>query len=340
MATSLALLSCRNDEAPDFNTDPVEPSIVIANEGNFGRPNASITLSNLDFSQISQDVYAQQNGGEPLGEILQDIGFSGDRAYLVVNNSNKIEVVDRKTFKKTTTVTSNMVNPRYIAFSGKNYYVTNHNFFDVKKVNIYSTADNTFQKSITFPNYAEKITEAAGFVYVQTDGVTYDANYNEQPTGHTITRLNPATNAVDKTITLSDGGAIRDMISANGIVYVLSSDEKNAYLYKITGTSGAVQQVALTGLGKMSRLAEDAGQLYMLSAAKKVYSMPAASTTPPTAGFPVTGDYLYGLNVIKGNVMISDSDFKSNSTVRVYSTTGTLVKTFTAGIGTNGFYKN
>lgn len=339
-STLLLNVSCRKDEPDLPEPETKETSILIANEGNFGKKNASVTKVSQDFSSVTNDYYALQNGGEPVGEILQDIGLSGTKAYLVVNNSNKIEVVDRTSFKKIATVSSNLSNPRYIAFSGNSYYVTNNNFFDVRKVNIYSTADNTFQKSITFPNYAEKISEAAGFIYVQTDGVTYDANYNELPTGHTITRLNPATNSVDKTITLTDTAVIRDMISANGTVYVLSSDEKNSYLYKIAGSSGDVQQVALSGLGKVVRLAADKGQLYLLSNAKKVYSMPANATAAPTTSFPVTADYIYGFNVIDGNVMISDSDFMSNSTVRVYNTTGTLIKTFSAGMGANGFFKN
>lgn len=334
------LISCRKDEDQPDIIDPRESTIVITNEGNFGKNNASVSLANKDFSNITNDYYAQQNAGEPLGEVLQHVGFSGSKAYLVLNNSNKIEIVDRYAFKKSATVSTNLVNPRYIAFSGSSYYVTNNNFFDVKKVNIYSTADNSFQKSISFPNYAEKIVAAGGYIYVQTDGVTYDASFRELPTGHTITRISTAGNAVDKTITLPDAAIIRDMETADGVVYILTSDGAGSYLYKLAGDSGNLQQIVMKDIANLKDLAIDRGQLYFLGADQKVYQMAASSGAAPTAAFPVTAKNLYGFNVIDGNVLVADSDFLQNSTVRVYSTAGNLLKTFTTGMGTNGFYKN
>ena len=37
---------------------------------------------------------------------------------------------------------------------------------------------------------------------------------------------------------------------------------------------------------------------------------------------------------------VADPTFSSDSKVRIYNLTGTLLKTLTTGIGTNGFYKN
>lgn len=329
-------ISCRND-------DPVieEPKgayqngILVANEGGFTTPTSSIDFLSLDLSKQENNIFSTQNANATLGNVFQSIGFKGDIAYLVLNVPNKIEVVNRYTFKKVQTISANLEQPRYIAFSGNFTYVTNNNFYDVRKLNIYD-ASNAFVKSINFDRYAEKVVAADGFVYVQTDGVTYDSNYNALPTGHTITRVNPATNNVDQTITLTDNGMIKDMVADQNMVYVLSGDNSNSYLYKITAKTGTFQKVELPGI-KAAKLSMDNNKLYFISAAKKVYSFSGNAATPL---FDVVTNNIYGFDVIDGNTYVSDPYFSKESTTRIYNSTGTLLKTLTTGVGTNGFYKN
>lgn len=331
-------ISCRNNDGP-INEPPrgaYENGILIANEGGYTTPNASVSFLSSDFSKLENNIFATNNGNAELGKVFQSVGFKGDNAYLVTNIPNKIEIVNRYTFKKTGTITSNIDNSRYIAFSGNYTYVTNNNFSDVRKLNIYDSA-NSFVKSISFDRYAEKVVEASGVVYVQTDGVKYDSG-NELPTGHTITRINPANNSIDKTITLTDDAIIRDMMTDNnGNVYVLSSDYNNSYVYKIDARLGTVEQTKLVGVSAAQKLAIDNGKIYFLTADKKLYSFDGNVATPL---FDLTAAYVYGFNVIDGKVYVSDPSFTKDNTVRIYNLSGAVVKTFTAGVGTNGFYKN
>ena len=64
------------------------------------------------------------------------------------------------------------------------------------------------------------------------------------------------------------------------------------------------------------------------------------STTTPTAPIVTTTGNLYGFNVIDGKIYTSDASFTGDSKVNIYNTSGTLLKTLTTGIATNGFYKN
>lgn len=49
----------------------------------------------------------------------------------------------------------------------------------------------------------------------------------------------------------------------------------------------------------------------------------------------------YGFGVIDGKIYSGDANaFTSDGTVTVYSSTGTALKTLTAGKGPNGFYSN
>ncbi len=145
-ATLLFTTSCRTDDPID---DPqpkgaYENGIFLSNEGNFGSPTATVSFISNDLS-IENKIYSANNGGAVLGDVLQNIGVNGDNAYLILNNSNKIEIVNRYTFKKIATVSDQVSQPRYIAFAGNNYYVTNSSGSS-KFVNVYNSTTNTFVK--------------------------------------------------------------------------------------------------------------------------------------------------------------------------------------------------
>lgn len=331
-------ISCRNNDDPivEVSKGAYENGILIANEGGFSTPTSSVTFLSNDLSKQENAIFASNNNNALLGNVFQTIGFNGDNAFLVLNVPNKIEVVNRYSFKRTGTITQNLSTPRYISFSGNFTYVTNNDFASIYKLNIYDQS-NAFVKSISFPRYAEKVVTADAFVYVQTDGVTYDSNYNEIATGHTIARINTSANTVDSTITLPDTAVIRDMKSDGVNVYVLTSDTNNTYLYKILGKTGVVTQTLFSGIKSAKTLALDNSKLYFLTDSKQVYEV---TGTTATARFSVEGNFIYGFNIIDGNTYVADATFTKNSTVRIYNNGGSLVKTITAGIGTSGFYKN
>lgn len=335
-------ISCTSDYYEETITElTYENGYFITNEGGFNKQNAEVSFLTKDMNLLQNDIF-KANNNESLGDVLQTMAFSGNSAYLVINNSNKIEIVDRVTFKKKATVTSNIDNPRYIAFSGNKYFVTNNNFFDVMKLNVYNTADNSFVSSIDFPRTAEKVVEAGGKIVVQTDGVTYEtvAPYGELATGYSVTIVDPASNAVSSTITLPSNGIIRDLISYNGDAYVLASGNAASYIYKINTASGTFTTTTLSGLAQAQKLKIDSNRFYFNDNSNKIYSMPLSSTTVPTVPLLTTTGTLYGFNVIDGRIFTSDASFTGSSTVNVYSANGLLIKTMSTGVGTNGFYSN
>lgn len=338
--TLLFNVSCTNETNEEILEVTFENGVLITNEGGFTSPTAEVSFVTNNLAAVANKIYYGKNN-EVLGNVLQTIGFDSDKAYLVSNVPNKIDIVNRYTFKTQATVTTNLQGPRYIAFSGNQYYVTN-NHSGAIKLNVYNK-DNTFVKSITFDRYAEKVVEAGGTIVVQTDGINYQtsAPYAPYASGYTITTVKPSTNTVDKTITLPTVGIIRDMISYNGDAYVLASDNTNSYIYKINSTAGTYTTTTLTGIPQVEKLRADNNKFYFANAANKIYSMTVGSTTAPTAPIVTTPGNLYGFNVIDGRIFASDASFTADSKVNVYNaTSGSLLKTFTAGIGTNGFYKN
>ncbi|MBP2616340.1 DUF5074 domain-containing protein [Chryseobacterium jejuense] len=335
-------VSCSSDNDTETGGTQVNygNGILVANEGGFTKPTSDVTFISNNLGTVYTNIYSNNNGGEAFGKVLQSIGFSGDKAYLVANIPNKIDIVNRTTFKLQTTVTENLDNPRYIAFSGNKYFVTNNNFSGKKKLNAYNISDNVYFGSIEFPRLAEKVVEAEGNIIVQTDGVGYDAAYNELPTGYTITVVNPSTMVNPTTITLPAKGIIKDLIAHNGIAYVLVADKVDSYIYEINSKAGNYTTTTLTGISNVQKLRAYNNEFYFIAKNNKIYEMPIGTIAPIMPLATAVGN-VYGFDVIDGKIFASEANFSEDGKVNVYSTLdGTLLKTFTAGVGTNGFYKN
>ena len=97
--------------------------VLIANEGNFQWGNASVSFYDAENDTILEEVFQGVNQ-RPLGDVLQSITLANEKAYLVLNNSGAIEVVDKNSFELEGTI-SGFPSPRYIQIvSPSKAYVT------------------------------------------------------------------------------------------------------------------------------------------------------------------------------------------------------------------------
>lgn len=341
LPTALAIslmfnISCRTDdpivEVP-LPKGAYENGIIMSNEGNFGSPTATVSYISNDLLNVQNNIFSSNNNNAALGDVLQSVGIKGDNAYLLLNNSNKIEVVNRYTFKKIATVSDQISQPRYVAFANNHYYVTNSSG-SAKFVSVYNTASNAFVKKIDLANAGERIVEAGGKIVVQ------NASFG---TGKKLTVIDPSTNAVESVVTIPAGN-IQKTISNGGNVYTIASTSTDSYIYKISPAGTLTSTVTLKSIANANNLTIDGSKFYFTSGSK-VYAMDMNSTTPPTLPLLTIADNswsaMYGFDVIEGKIYISNANgFTADSTVEIYTTTGNLLKTITTGKGTNGFYKN
>lgn len=336
LAGSMLVVACRNDDDSVDNTPKgaYDKGFLLANEGNFGTPNASITYVSQDLSKVENNIYSTANGGAQMGDVLQQIAFSGDKAYLVINNSNKIVVANRYTMKKVADITTEINQPRYVAFANNQMYVTNDAYGGAKFLSIYKTSDNSFVKKITFTDAAERVVEAGGKIFVQNATYGY---------GNKISVVETSGNTVASTITVP-AGQINKTISANGNIYTITSTATDSYIYQYNSAGSLVKTTNLNGLKKATNLEIEGSDFYFTSG-NKIYKMAMSATTAPTAPLITVTDNsystLYGMSVADGKIFTADANgFTADSKVSVYSTTGTLLKTFDAGRGTNAAYVN
>ncbi len=120
MASGLLLLcllslSCEKDPA---HNGPELPGIregqgaFVVNEGNFGWGNASLSYYDKTTDSIYHNLYSRVNN-KPLGDVFQSMTIHNGLAYLVINNSGTIEIINPHTFQHQGTITG-LVSPRYL----------------------------------------------------------------------------------------------------------------------------------------------------------------------------------------------------------------------------------
>ena len=85
--------------------------VFVVNEGNFTHGNASISFYNRDSMKVTNDLFTKVNA-RPLGDVAQSMAEYNGKYYIVVNNSSKVEVVDKNDFTSLGTITG-LDQPRY-----------------------------------------------------------------------------------------------------------------------------------------------------------------------------------------------------------------------------------
>lgn len=343
LVSSTFFVSCSDNDddvkAPRGNYDG---GVIILNEGNNGTTNASVSYLSTDL-QIENNVFSAINPDKTTGDTAQNIGFNGDNAYLVLNGSNKIEVVNRYTFKSITTITTKLLNPRYITFSNGKGYVTN--WGDPGDVNddyvaVLDLSSNTITSTIPVKEGPEKILENDGKLYV-----THKGGWG---LGNSLTVINAATNTVITNFVVGDipSGMVKD----NGTLYVLcdgmpyyAPTETPGKIVKINLSTNAITStVNFTGITHPGFLDIENSKLYY-TVGNSVYTAATNTTTlPSTALFQVKEiTTLYGFAVEDNKIYLADAvNYSDPGDIYIYSTAGAFVNTFSVGILPNGFYFN
>ena len=330
-AFALVFSSCTNDDDSAVErTGTYDNGVFILNEGNFGTPNASISFLSNDLTTFQNSIFAIMNPNETLGDVAQSMSFFNDKAFIVVNNSNEVRVVDRYTLENITTITANLKNPRYSVVYKGLLYVTNA---ISKAVTVYNASTYTYVRTIAVGKTAERIIEANGKLYVMNGAYG---------SGNEVSVIDVTTGKVTKVITVEEG--ISSIEASNGTVYVLCGNDTKTKLFKINTTTDVATSFETTTLKNSINMDIDGSKIYYTSG-NGIYVMDLNATTFTTTPlFNVTANSwstLYGFAAIDGQIYTADAaGFINDGKVVVYSTTGAVLKTVTVGMGPNGFYAN
>ena len=347
---TFAFTSCDNDsDAPSGAYS--EDGVFVMNEGNYTQSNASVSYYNNSSKQVLYQIFRTENN-RLLGDVIQDMDIYDGRAFLVVNNSNKLEVVNAATFKSAGTV-EGLNQPRYFTALSKNKgYVTEWLNYDPKtfifpngRIAVIDLKSYTVTKTIEVGVQPEQLALVGDRLYITNQG------------SNTVSVINTATDEVEKTIPVTDSPNSLAVDASNN-VWVLSSGNKVYATYpevdaarstagaltKINGASGTVLSTFT-----FPDVAASAGKLTLNGARNSLYyiyngnvvkqDVNAASLSHTV----VINRSFYGLGVDPDNGYIYGGDqngFTGDGTVMIYQPDGTKAGEFKAGIGPNGFVFN
>lgn len=116
---ALGVVGCAKESEHDKTpVDPNEIRLLVVNEGQFTKGTASLTAITYG-GVVTNDVFRAANNDRPIGDLAQSITEIGNYYYVALNNSHKVEVMDKNTFKSVETMfTPADTKPVYCAYLG------------------------------------------------------------------------------------------------------------------------------------------------------------------------------------------------------------------------------
>ncbi len=185
-------------------------------EGNYGWGQG--TIEYLDTSMPggqTEDAYLLANGFAA-GNVVQSMATSGDSAYLVVNNSNKVELIEKRTLKRLRAYTQ-LVSPRFALPVGPDLWVTD---LYAGRITVLDRATLALKRTIKAPGWTEQLVYAQNRVYVANRRQTTQAagGINEQ-----VLVCDPTTYSIVDSIKFSGGRGCQDLVwmPQDGKLYTL-----------------------------------------------------------------------------------------------------------------------
>lgn len=123
----LLAISCMKDDefwaTDDVDLQPSSGGLFIINEGNFMYNNASLSYYDIENREVYNDIFFNKNA-LPLGDVALSMNIMDSLAYIVINNSGKINIIKTSSFEYTGKITG-LVSPRYIhIINDKKAYVS------------------------------------------------------------------------------------------------------------------------------------------------------------------------------------------------------------------------
>jgi YVTN family beta-propeller protein len=315
---AILLVSCTKKDNTPAETYLSGNGVFVVNEGNFMGGNGSLSFYSYDSLKIYNDLFANVNG-RPLGDVPNAAEILGDKMYIVVNNSGKIEVVRLSDMKSVTTITG-LISPRNIAFiNSSKAYVTSMYSDSVIVLNLKTSAISGY---INIRRSSESIVTAGQKAFVSS-----------WVGGHEVMVIDTDTDAVTDSIQV--GVEPESMaLDKNNILWVLCNGgwmrENFAELDGINISDNSIEKhlVFPTIEESPSCLRIDAKRetLYYLDSGVRKLGISAA-TLPDSPFIPQTDHFFYklGIDPVSNDILATDAvDYQQKGYLLRYDQTGSL----------------
>jgi YVTN family beta-propeller protein len=328
---SVLLISCSKISEDPKGTFLTGNGVFILNEGKFMGGTGSLSYYSYDSAKIYNDLFKSINGW-PLGSVPNSMKLNDLYAYILVNNSNKIEVVNKNTLESVKTI-NGLISPRNMSVvnNGKAYVTCMYS----DSVVIINLTDNTISGYINLRRYSEAIVVSGDKAFVT---IWTGKNFTS---GKEVMVINTGTNQVIDSIEVGFEPESA-VIDKNNMLWVLCNGgwARNNYaeLLGINTTTDIVGKrfVFPTKQASPTCLQIDGSgeNLYYLEGG--VRKMNINSLTLPSVPLIAESDHYFykiGINPVNGDIFITDAvDYQQKGYILIYKNDGTLISIQSADI--------
>ncbi len=352
--SALTFSSCERNKEEDPNpVTPIEEptpveytnGVFVTCEGPFMTGTGTVSYYSRSNGTVYNDLFNSANS-LPLGNLVQSMTVSNNKGYVVVNNADKIEVVNSTNFKSLATI-SGLSLPRYmLAVNANKAYVSQWGSSGVGKgIRVVDLTNNTAGSLIPAGNGPEKMLQNGNLVYVVNSGgldfdstVTIINSNSDAVVANIVVGDNPNSIVLDKNgkIWVLCGGVIDYITPANGIPGKLvridpTSNTIEASFTFVSHSEHPLNLCTNTTKDKLYFL----GNLYSLGS---LYSMDITAGALPTTPLINRNFYSLGIDPVTNQIFAGYAPtFSSNGWVLRYSPAAALLDSFQVGIIPSGF---
>jgi DNA-binding beta-propeller fold protein YncE len=323
--------SCRKPDEPGGTLDNEGTlfrgdGVFIINEGNYTWGNGSISYFSYDSSKLMNDLFQKING-RPLGDVPNSMVIYDAYAYIVVNNSGKVEVVKSKSLESVATVTG-LKSPRSIAVVDNNKAYVSNLYSD--SLTIINLKNYTISGYINIRRTSESIllTGKKAFVsnwYGGNEIVVVNTDLDKMIDSIVVGK-EPESMVIDNKYTLwvlCNGGWMRENFAELVGINVQTNEVKKRLIFP-----------SILDSPSCLRTDGDGDTLYFLE--KGIKRMNIDEIILPEEPFVTEGSrvfYNLGINPVNGDIFVTDVvDYQQNGFVLKYDNKGFSETVYQAGI--------
>jgi YVTN family beta-propeller protein len=298
--------------------------VYIVNEGGFGQGNATLSYFDIDSARVSNDVFAAVNH-RPLGDVGNSIQIRNGLAFIVVNNSHKIEIIAVADHRSTGTIDMGTGrSPRQMAFVNDSLALVT-TMYDNAVIPVNVTT-GTLLPRIPVGGNPDGIAIAGGKAFVANSG---------GGSGTTVSVISLANLTVTDTVTVGDN-PIKVHVSSDGEVYVLCAGsyvpDTPAGIFVIDPQTAAVVDTIPLG-GHVFEFALTSGGRGYIPVADSVLLLDTRTRSVSGTFTRGTAFYALGVDPASGDVYAGDArNYVQPGSVTVFTSAGAVLRSFDVGI--------
>jgi YVTN family beta-propeller protein len=325
VAMTAIILSCSKEDSTPPPPPPVKSGVFVLDQGTYGHNNTVLTYYDFNTNVQTTDYFRNVNGFG-LGDTGSDFFIYGGKAYIIMNVSGYVAVMNSVTAKFIDTISFTVSGqnrePENIAANGNNIFVSCND----GTVAVIDTASLTISKNITVGTNPAQMTISGNNLYVSNTG------------GFNINGI------FDSTVSIIDMGSLTETgkitvgsnpgsITADnaGNIYIACTGNYASIgpkLVKVSLSSGQVIKSADTAAGTIrffnNALYTTGG--YLGAANVSILNPDDFSAIKPsfvTDGTTIVNPYGLDIDPATGDVYVGDAkDYTSSGEVFCFDNTG------------------